>query len=216
MNKEEQIARAARIFDILSKEYEDACCTLKLINPRQFLFANILSPQTTDKVVNEISVKLCDEFKTTKKIAAAEVVDIEKIIKPAGFYHVKAKHIKQSAKLLINKFDGKLPSNLNELQEFSGIGRKTALVILSEVFDKIEGIVIDTHNIRIANRLKLVNTDNPDKIEKKLISLIPKSNWRQWSHLMVFHGRDICRSRNPLCGECPIFDLCPSGKKFLF
>lgn len=209
MNKR---SKAARIYEILSKEYEDACCTLKFENPHQFLFANILSPQTTDEAVNKISHKLCSAFETTRALAEADLEEIQSIIKPLGFYKVKSRYIKESAQLLVNKFKGELPSDIKQLQEFTGIGRKTALVILKVVFDKIEGIIIDTHNIRIVNRIGFVDTDDTDRIEETMMKLLPKDIWGQWSDLMVFHGRALCTAQNPECSECPILKHCNYGQ----
>jgi endonuclease-3 len=212
MTNTDRRQKTARIWEILAKEYEDACTTLEYISPPQFLFANIMSPQTTDKVVNQISKKLCEGYESVEEIAQADEKEIQEIIRPVGFFRVKTKRIIKSAQLLHDKFDGQLPNDIKKLQQFHGIGRKTALVILKVVFDRIEGIIIDTHNIRIANRLDLVDTENPDKIEQQLMELLPKRIWGEWSDLMVFHGRAKCRSNNPLCCDCPILQYCDFGQ----
>jgi endonuclease-3 len=203
--------RVEQIYDILLREYPDAACTLNIITPEFFLFSNILSPQCTDKVANSVAKALYDRFKTAEAVSNASLDEIKEIVHPCGMHNVKSKHIKESAQLLVNKYDGKLPDTVESLRDFPGIGRKTALVILHEVFRKNEGLVIDTHNIRIANRIGLTDSQDPVKVEKDLMKVVPKDKWRMWSHLMVAHGRKLCLAQNPKCLECPIKDLCEFG-----
>lgn len=207
--------RVEQIYQLLLREYPDASCTLNVINPEFFLFSNILSPQCTDKVANSVAKDLYERFKTVEHVADADLEEIKAIVHPCGMHNVKSKNIKNSAKLLLNKFGGTLPDTLVKLQEFPGIGRKTALVILHEIFRKNEGIVIDTHNIRISSRIGLTNSQDPVQVEKDLMKLVPKENWRMWSHLMVAHGRKLCLAQNPKCTECPIKDLCEYGINLL-
>lgn len=206
---------AISVYKRLKDEYPNARCTLDNLHPHHFLYANIISPQVNDEMANMVSTKLWNEYEGTETISEAPLEKIKEIIRPAGFYNVKAKHIKESAKLLINEFDSELPDTVEELIQFPGIGRKTALVILAEVFNKVEGIVIDTHNIRIAQRLGLTDKKTPEAIENDLRKLLHKRMWRKWSSLMVFHGREICTARSPRCGECALLDLCEYENKNL-
>lgn len=202
---------ATKIYDALEGEYPKACCTLRNENPVQFLVANILSSQCTDAIASKVSIKLWDKYKSAEKIVAASLKDIAEIIRPAGFYNVKSRYIKSTMKILVDKYDGRLPDKLKDLVVFPGIGRKLALVLLSEVYGKVEGIVIDTHNIRLSQRIGLVNTKSPEKIEHVLMKLIPKSKWRMWSHYMVYHGRAVCTARSPKCCDCVISQYCKSN-----
>ena len=205
MNKKEL---ALKVYEALTKEYPSARCTLEQRNPEYFLFANILSPQCTDIVANRVAGKLWDTFGNAEGIADTSIADIENVIRPCGMYRVKGKNIHASAQLLQKKFKGKLPNTLNELTEFPGIGRKTAMVILQEVYGKVEGIIVDTHNIRIANRVGLTKEKDAVKIENDLMKVVSKKYWGKWSHLMVFHGRELCIGRNPKCDRCPINKIC--------
>ena len=205
--------RSRMVYESLSSEYPSARCTLELRNPQQFLFANILSPQCTDAVANQVSDALWEKFETVDGIADAKVEKIEKVIKPCGMNRVKSKHISASARLLREKFNGNVPRTMEELTQFPGIGRKTALVILLEVYGIVEGIIIDTHNIRIAQRVGMTREQSAEKIERDLQGIVSRKYWRMWSHLMVFHGREYCTARNPRCEECPILEYCDYGRE---
>ena len=200
--------KAQKVFKILRKYYPDARCTLQYLTPEEFLISNILSPQCTDTVVNAVTGKLWKKFGNITNLSKTKIPVIEKIIRPCGLFHNKAKSISKSTKLLVEKYNGRLPNTLSELTKFPGIGRKTALVILTEAFGVIEGIIIDTHNIRIAKRIGLSKKKDAFEIEKDLMKILPRDKWRMWSHLMVFHGRKLCTSRSPKCSCCPIRDLC--------
>jgi endonuclease III len=207
------LQRARKVYKALSEEYPSARCTLNLKTPEQFLFANILSPQCTDQIANQVSDSLWEEFGTVGDIADAKIEKIQEVIRPCGMYKVKSKHIKASAQHLRDEHRGALPRTMDELLEFPGIGRKTALVILLEVYGIVEGIIIDTHNIRIARRVGFTDASQADRIEEDLKQIVPREFWRMWSHLMVFHGREYCTARSPKCGECPILEYCDHGKK---
>lgn len=206
-----QKERAENIYRILEKAYPDARCTLDVGTPERFLFANILSPQCTDIVVNKVAKRLLKEYPEIGALAGADVSDLIQIIRPCGLQNVKSRNLMNSAKMLVEDHGGKLPSDLDLLTRFPGIGRKTALVILSEAFGIVDGIIVDTHNIRIANRVGLTGKKNADSVEKDLMKVIPEDNWRMWSHLIVFHGRNCCTARNPKCPECPVADFCEYG-----
>jgi endonuclease-3 len=205
--------RAGKIYRILRKHYPEAKCSLVNIDPTQFLFSNILSPQTTDVTVNRVVMEIWKKYGDAESLMNAKLTDLEKIVKPAGMYRMKSKRIKASARILMEEFGGVLPGELENLRKFPGIARKTSLVILTEVFNKIEGIIIDTHNIRIAQRLGLTTNKGADAIEKDLMKLLPRTAWKMWSHTMVFHGRALCTARKPRCADCPVRKLCEYGKQ---
>ncbi len=203
--------RINKIYSILLREYPDAHCTLDMVSPGFFLFANILSPQCTDRVANSAVKNLYERFETAENVSKSNVNDIRNIVHPCGMHNIKSENIKKSAQLLLQKYDGKLPDSMDGLTEFPGIGRKTALVILHEIFRKNEGIVVDTHNIRISNRIGASSSTDPVEVEEDLMKVVPKDKWRMWSHLMVAHGRAKCVAQNPKCPQCPIKDLCEYG-----
>ena len=213
MRRSDNQKRAELVYERLLERYPDARCTLDIESPERFLFINILSPQCTDKVANRVAVALWDKYANVNEIADAPINELERVIHDCGMYRVKARHIKATAMLLVTKFNGKVPKNLDQLQEFPGIGRKTGLVIMQELFGEVHGIIIDTHNVRIAQRIGLTKEKDPVKIERDLMEIVPKKYWSLWSHLMVFHGRDLCPARNPKCDKCPIADVCEYGQK---
>lgn len=208
MTKQE---KAENIYRILTKTYPDARCTLDVGSPERFLFSNILSPQCSDVVVNEVAKKLWQRYTVPKNVAEAEISEIEQLVRPCGLQRVKSRHLMKSAKMLVEEYKGKLPVDLIDLDllvRFPGIGRKTALVILSEAFGITDGIIVDTHNIRIAGRMGLTAKKDAVGVENDLVKIIPDNRWRMWSHLMVFHGRAVCTARNPKCRSCGIRSLC--------
>jgi endonuclease III len=207
--------RTRRIYDRLLSTYPDVHCTLDNISPTQFLLASILSPQCTDVTANRVSKELWKKYPTIGKIASAPPDKIAAIVKPCGMYRVKSRYIQDSAKKLIAGFAGVVPHTLKDLMTFPGVGRKVALVILLEVHGIVEGIIIDTHNIRLANRLGLSTARDPVKLEKHLMKIVARTHWMLWSHLMVFHGRACCTARNPNCRECPVLSDCMYDKKNL-
>lgn len=207
---QEKQTRSDAIFRKLRKAYPNARCTLEIHFPAQFLLAAILSPQCTDNTANKVSAELWKKFKSLEAISSSPIAEIEKILKPCGMYKVKSRFIKKSAQLLIEKYGGILPDTIDNLMEFPGVGRKVALVVLLEQFGKAEGIIIDTHNIRLSNRLGLTSNKDAYKIEKDLMKVVPEKYWRLWSHLMVHHGRSICTARSPKCNDCVLKNLCPA------
>lgn len=210
--KKTEVNRAKFVFEALTIEYPSARCTVNLKSPPQFLFSSILSPQCTDIVVNRVSDDLWDRFGTVEEIAKAKPEKIEEVIRPCGMYRVKTKNIQLSANMLIDEYRGEVPRTIDELMRFPGIGRKTALVIMLEVYGIVDGIIIDTHNIRIANRIGFTKETDAVKIENQLREIVPREYWRMWSHLMVFHGRELCVARNPKCERCPILEVCDYGQ----
>ena len=177
-------------------------------NPFQLLVATILSAQCTDKQVNQVTPLLFDRFKTPADFAAAPLKSIEKLIRPTGFFHNKAKNIKNCAKSLVKEHGGLVPQSLDELVKLPGVGRKTANVVLGAAFG-IPGVVVDTHVGRISNRLGLSQNKNPVKIEFDLMDIIPRREWNDFCLRLIFFGRSTCSARKPKCPLCPLKKLCP-------
>lgn len=196
------------IVSALENEYKDAKCSLDFTNPLELLIAVILSAQSTDAMINKITPKLFSELKTAKDFAECDITKLEELIKSSGFYHNKAKNIKAACTVLCKKYNGEVPSTMEELTSLPGVGRKTANVVLLNAFNICEGIAIDTHAKRISNRLGLSSNSDPIKIEQDLLKKISKKDWYKMNHLFVYHGRAICTSRNPKCDICPVNKWC--------
>lgn len=203
--------RAKKILTVLNGEYPDAKTPLRHKNPVQLLIATILSAQCTDARVNMVTPQLFKEFKTAKDFALAKQVKLEGLIRSTGFYKNKAKSIIGCSKGLVEKYGGKVPPSLEDLVQLPGIGRKTANVVLGECFD-IPGVVVDTHVKRLSARLGLTKNIDPEKIEQDLMKILPKKDWKLFSLLLIFHGRQICSARKPKCSECKINKHCPSNE----
>ena len=199
--------RALNAVEILKKEYPDAICSLTYENPFELLVAVRLSAQCTDARVNLVTPNLFAKYKTLEDYANADVKDIEQIVKSCGFYKNKASSIVGMANMILSDFDGKVPDNIDDLVKLPGVGRKTANLIVGDVYGK-EAIVVDTHMIRISNRIGLVNVKEPVKIEKALKKIIPPDESSDFCHRIVLFGRDTCSARKPKCNECPMFDNC--------
>lgn len=209
--------RAAKIVAALKKAYPQAGCSLDHGEPMELLVATILSAQCTDVRVNVITKELFRKYRTVRAYAEAAQEQMEDDVRTAGFYRNKAKAIRGSAAMIIEHFGGKVPDTMEGLLSLPGVARKTANVVLSNAFGKSEGVVVDTHVARIAVRLKLTRRRKSDAvgIEKDLMSLIPRGDWALVSHLLIFHGRAVCRARKPNCCDCPLGagGLCPSAGK---
>jgi len=198
------------IISRLTKEYPNVKTTLHYKSPIQLLVSTILSAQCTDERVNKVTKELFKKYKSVKDYANAELPELEKDIKQTGFFRNKAKNIKNASKMLIGKFDGQVPNTMKEILLLPGVARKTANVVLTSAYGVIEGIVVDTHVKRLSQRLGLTNSNDPKKIEKDLMSIVPKNKWAQFSFLLISHGRKICQARKPVCNKCILNDLCPS------
>ena len=183
---------------------------LRYNNEFELLFATILSAQCTDKRVNEVTKVLFKRYKTLKDYAEANLHELQDIIRSTGFYRNKAKFIKSAAKKLIDDFHSKIPLSIGEMTKLSGVGRKTANVVIANAFDIVEGIAVDTHVIRLSKRLGFTTNKNRDKIERDLMNLFPKEQWFEVSNLLIAHGRTICLARHPKCDECIVNSLCLS------
>ena len=207
--------RVAQLLKAWPKIYPDAHTELNFKNPLELLIATILSAQCTDKRVNMVTPLLFKKYRSAKDYAAAPPGELENAIKSTGFFNSKAKSIRGAAAAIAKKFGGKVPSSMEELRELPGVGRKTANVVLGNAFGINEGIVVDTHVIRLSERLGLTKHKDPEKIEQDLMKLVPQKHWAVWSHWLIWHGRRRCFARKPDCANCEVFRLCPSGKVFL-
>ncbi len=205
---DEKKKRARKIIRFLKKRYPDARCALNFTNPLELLIATILSAQCTDVRVNIVTKDLFRKYRSAQDYAKVEPGIFEDDIRSTGFYKNKTKSIISCCKKIVEDHGGKVPSTMEELIELGGIGRKSANVILGNVFG-IPGITVDTHVKRIANRLALTGNHDPVKIEYDLMELVPRKEWTQFSHLIIFHGRNTCKARKPLCAECVVESLCP-------
>lgn len=204
MKKEKVI----ELIDNLKKFYPDATCSLDFKTPFQLVVAVMLSAQCTDERVNKTTPELFEKYGTPEDICNMDIVELEKIIHPCGFYKNKAKNIKAMAKELIEKYNGEVPETMEELINLPGVGRKSANVVMLEAFGNPQGIAIDTHAKRIANRVGLSKNTTPDKIEQDILKVIPKEYYKDVNHLLVWHGRKTCDARKPKCEECPIKEFC--------
>jgi endonuclease-3 len=200
--------RTGEIITLLKKRYPDARCALNHKNPLELLVATILSAQCTDVRVNKVTKDLFKKYKQAEDYAGAKPEILENDIRSTGFYKNKARSIIKCCKVIFEKYKGKIPATMEELVALGGIGRKTANVILGNAFG-IPGITVDTHVKRVAYRLALTKNQDPVKIEYDLMELVPKKEWTQFSHLMIFHGRYTCMARKPLCAECVLESHCP-------
>jgi endonuclease-3 len=207
-------ARAQKIMELLQKEHADAKIALHYANPLQLLIATILSAQATDEQINKLTPALFKKYKTAADFANAATTELEQMIKSSGFYHNKAKNIKNCCKALIEKHHGQVPTTMAELVELPGVARKTANIVLQNAYDIIEGIAVDTHVRRLAQRLGLSEKDDPEKIEKDLMQIVPKDQWAKITDLLIFHGRRICTAKKPNCAGCVLNKICPSAFTF--
>ena len=199
--------RALKAIEILKKLYPEAICSLNASNPFELLVATRLSAQCTDARVNLVTPALFERYKTVEDYAAADVKDIEKYIHSCGFYKSKAESIVGMAQKILSDFGGEVPDNIEDLTTLPGVGRKTANLIVGDVYGQA-AIVVDTHCIRITNRLGLVKEKDPKKIELALKKIIPADEGSDFCHRIVLFGRDVCSARKPKCDECSLFDFC--------
>jgi len=210
INKAEAAERVKNIWPILKKTYPEATTALKFTNPLELLIATILSAQCTDVRVNMVTKNLFIKYRSAKDWAQADIKQIESDIKSTGFYHNKAVNIKGCCTKIVEEFRGKIPDTMEELVTLPGVGRKTANVVLGNAFG-VPGIVCDTHVIRLSRRLGLSANSDAVKLEFDLAEIVPKKNWTLFSHLIIFHGRNVCKARKPDCENCPVVKFCPSA-----
>ncbi|HEY2743953.1 MAG TPA: endonuclease III [Polyangia bacterium] len=204
-------ARIAAIVDGLEALYPDAHCELDFKSPFQLLIATILSAQTTDVRVNLVTPKLFAKWGTPQKLAAATPAEIEPVIMSTGFYRNKTKSILGAARVIMEDFAGKVPQTMDELLTLPGVARKTANVVLGSAFGMNEGFVVDTHVMRLSQRLGFTRQTEPPKIEPELMAKLPRDKWTKLGHQLIWHGRRVCFARKPKCGECALAPHCPSA-----
>ncbi|MHC4333225.1 MAG: endonuclease III [Planctomycetota bacterium] len=212
VDKTEAAERVGNIWPILKKTYPDARVALKSSNPMELLIATILSAQCTDVQVNMVTKDLFKKYRSAAEWVKADLEQIESDIRSTGFYHNKARSIKGACTAINDKYGGKVPDTMEELVELPGVGRKTANVVLGGAFGK-PAITCDTHVIRLSRRLGLSDNSDAVKLEFDLAEIVPKKNWMQFSNLLIFHGRNICKARKPDCANCPIARHCPAANK---
>jgi len=204
MNKKEKTIQIINVFD---KLYPDVHCSLEYNSPLQLLLSTQMSAQCTDARVNIVAKTLYAKYKTAQDFANADTKELEENIKSTGFYRNKTKNIIACCKILVEKYNEKIPDNMEELLELPGVGRKTANLVLYEVYG-VQGVVVDTHAIRLSNRIGLTKNKDPEKIEYDLQKIIPRSRWADFCHMLVFHGRAVCKARKPECEMCEISQYC--------
>ncbi len=202
-------ARAKKIIQNLRRAYPDAHCALDHRNPLQLLVATILSAQCTDVRVNMVTPALFAKYRTAADFAAAPAEELENLIRSTGFFRNKARSIRNCCRTLVDLHDGKVPDTLPALVSLDGIGRKTANVVLGVAYGKAEGIVVDTHVARLSRRMGLTRQRTPEKIEQALIQIVPRADWIDFSHLLIWHGRKRCNARRPDCIQCEVAGVCP-------
>jgi endonuclease-3 len=205
--------RIAKIIAGLQKAYPDATCALVHSNAWELLVATILSAQCTDVRVNMVTPTLFRRFPTPAAMAKAPLPEIEELIRTTGFYHNKAKSISGAAKGVVERFGGKVPETMDEILTLPGVARKTGNVVLGVAYNVAEGIVVDTHVLRLSRRLELTLNTEPKKVEQDLVKIIPKDHWIDFSHELILHGRAICIARKPRCADCTIERECDSNDK---
>ncbi len=203
--------RTAKILAVLNRAYPDATCSLRYRNPLQLLVATILSAQCTDVLVNKVTPALFKKYKTARAYATANLEMLTRDLSRVNYYGHAAKSIKMACQTLLDEFGGQVPNQMDDLLTLHGVARKTANVVLGNAFGKQEGVVVDTHVIRLSQRMGLTTQTDRNKIEQDLMTLIPRAQWTQFGHQMIAHGRAMCKAPVPRCAECPLGpSLCPS------
>ncbi|MGC8864015.1 MAG: endonuclease III [Armatimonadota bacterium] len=207
----EKKARLLKVIASLKREYPQARCTLDFSTPHELLVAAILAAQCTDERVNQVTPDLFRKYPSPEAFAAADRTELEEMIKPTGFFRNKAKAIIESARQIVAEHGGKVPDNIEELSALSGVGRKTANLIVGVAYGK-PAVIVDTHVKRVTARLGFTDQADPEKIEQDLRELLPPEEATQFNHLIVAHGRAVCKAPTPLCERCVVSDLCPAGQ----
>jgi endonuclease-3 len=206
--------RATKIIQLLEKEHSDAKIALHYTNALELLVATMLSAQTTDTQVNIVTQNLFKKYPTAKAYAQADLSELEQDIHSTGFYHNKAKNLQKATQMLVDKFEGKVPQTMNELLELPGVARKTANIVLYGGYGIVAGIAVDTHVRRLAQRLRLTENEDPSKIERDLMALVPQEKWMRFTDLLIFHGRRVCMAKKPNCTGCVLNKICPCAFDF--
>ena len=209
--KSQKKARTEQLIKLLKRAHPDAHCALNHSNAFELLIATILSAQGTDERVNIVTADLFRKYRKPEDYLKVPETELQQDIRTTGFFRNKTRSIQGACKMLVEEFDGEVPKTMEELLQLPGVARKTANVVLGVAYEVAAGIVVDTHVTRVARRLGLTKQADAVKIENDLIALVPKKDWIIFSHLLIFHGRRICKARRPLCEECPLEKLCPSS-----
>lgn len=215
MNPElDRRTRVSKIIELLEKEHPDAKIALNFTNPLELLVATILSAQCTDRRVNMVTRTLFKKYRKAEDYATADLTELEKEIRSTGFFRNKARNIKKCCQILVERHNSEVPRTMEDMLSLPGVARKTANIVLSNAYGVIEGIAVDTHVRRVAKRLGLTKHENPNKIERDLMEIVPRTHWMRITDLLIFHGRRICVAKKPKCGICPLNRLCPSAFTF--
>ncbi|MCE5191696.1 MAG: endonuclease III [Actinomycetia bacterium] len=207
----ERQQRAREIMRRLGELYPTAHIALDFAGPFQLLVAVILSAQTTDVGVNKVTPVLFERFPTPEALASADVLEVEQIVRPTGFFHNKTRLIIATARMLVTDFGGRVPDTMEDLMRLPGVARKTANIVIANAYGKVEGIAVDTHVLRVAHRLGLSADKDPDKVERDLMAVIPRDDWFAVNYRFIDHGRAVCTAKRPACGICALSDICPSA-----
>ena len=203
--------RTEKIIKLLKRAHPDAKCALHHSNAFELLIATILSAQCTDERVNKVTADLFRKYRKPEDYLKVPATELQEDIRTTGFFRNKTKSIQGACKILVEEFDDEVPQSMAELLKLPGVARKTANVVLGVAYGKAEGVVVDTHVSRLSHRLKLTKQKDAGKIEKDLMEIVPRKNWIEFAHLLIFHGRRICKARRPLCEQCVVQELCPSS-----
>lgn len=209
MQRTPEQKHASRVVRQLKKDYPDAECALEFQTPVQLLIATILSAQCTDERVNKVTKELFRRYPTAHALAKAPIRSLEKLVQSTGFFRNKAKNIKACCQALVDNYDGEVPKDLDSLVKLAGVGRKTANVVLGTAYGIPTGVVVDTHVGRLSRRLGLTDKSDAVQVERELNALLPKKEWIDYSHRMIYHGRAVCKARKPQCANCDFESFCP-------
>mgnify|MGYP000457018327 FL=1 len=205
-------AQAEEVIERLHEEYPDSAISLNYSSRLELLVAVVLSAQCTDERVNEVTADLFEKYQSAADYAAADEEQLAEDIYGITFHNNKAGYLTEAGQIMVEEYDGEVPDSMDGLTELPGVGRKTANVVLQHGHDIVEGIVVDTHVQRLTRRLGITEEERPEAIEQDLLPIVPESEWQQFTHLLIDHGRAVCDARNPDCGECVLADICPSEK----
>jgi endonuclease-3 len=203
--------RANEVVARLHQAYPDAKCSLDFTTPLELLVATILAAQCTDDRVNMVTKTLFQKYQSAQDYAFAPAGQLEQDLKQINFYRNKAKNIQAMATILVNRYNGDVPRTMRELVALPGAARKTANVVLGNAFGIVEGVIVDTHCNRISRSLGFTTNDDPVRVEQELMKIVDRKDWLDWTHLLIYHGRAVCQARKPLCQQCVLLDLCPTG-----
>jgi endonuclease III len=206
--------RVIKIIGLLEEEFSGAKIALNFLNPLELLVATILSAQSTDKTVNIVTKSLFKKYRKAEDYANSDLAELEQDIRSTGFFRNKARNIKRTGQMLVERFDSKVPKTMDEILELPGVARKTANVVLQNAYGVVEGIAVDTHVHRVAGRLGLTKQSDPRKIEEDLMRIVPRDKWMRITDLLIFLGRRVCKARKPKCEICVLNKICPSAFTF--